>query len=138
MLIYLLYTIVLWGENLVAKVVSESAPNEGKGIFTSVEVVCTDNSVTFSKCFWLPQSLIAATLRLRDNVHINRIMDIEDSECTKHVHFRIKARPTQWFYKIVKTLREAGVHVTASVEIKSAEEVVSRLREAGVEEVEVR
>jgi hypothetical protein len=128
---------------LLAKVVLESIPNEGRGIFTSVEVVCSDNNdiKTFSKHFWLPQSLIVAALRLRDYVHINRVMDVEDIRCTKHVHFRVKAEPTQWFFKIVKTLRDVGVHITATVEagyVKSSAEVVAKLREAGVEEVEVR
>jgi len=128
----------------VAKVVLESIPNEGRGIFTSVDVICSDSNndiKTFSKHFWLPQTLITATLRLRDYVHVNRVMDIEDSRCTKHVHFRIKAEPTPWFYKIVKTLKDVGVHITSTVEagyVKSPAEIVSRLREAGAEEVEVR
>jgi hypothetical protein len=128
---------------LLAKVVLESIPNEGKGIFTSVNVICSDSNdiKTFSKHFWLPQSLITATLRLRDYVHINRVMDIEDSKCTKHVHFRVKAEPTAWFYKIVKTLRDVGVHITTTVEagyVRNSAEVVAKLRDAGVEEVEVR
>ena len=121
----------------------DSVPNEGRGIFTSVEVVCSDSNdiKTFSKHFWLPQSLIAATLRLRDYVHINRVMDVEDMRCTKHVHFKIKAEPTAWFYKIVKTLKDVGVHITSTVEasyVKNSAEVVSKLKDVGVEEVEVR
>jgi hypothetical protein len=127
----------------MAKIVLESVPNEGRGIFTSVNVICSDSNdiKTFSKHFWLPQQLLAATLRLRDYVHINRIMDIEDVRCTKHVHFKIKSEPTIWFFKIVKTLKDVGVHITSAVEasyVKNPNEIVSRLRDAGVEEVEVR
>jgi len=100
----------------MAKTINFSSPQEGKGVFVISEIICKDQNAKdikpFTKSFWLPKSSIKAAIRIRECIHINRIFDIPDSHCSKHITFIVKGvETTSVFEKIVKTLQDIGVEV---------------------------
>ncbi len=100
------------------KVVREVLPKNNTGVFTIIDIVCKDTDKTLiAKQFrlWLPKSAIKAAKLIRERINYNRLEDIEDKDCVKHVTFYIKnTETTLAFDLIVKALKEKGV----SVEIK--------------------
>jgi len=129
--------------------VSNVDPINGKGIYTTVEVVCSDKmSGTFESFgpfkFWLPKKVFKAAHEISRHVHINRIFNIDDSLCQKFVKFFIKrTEPLKPFFVIVRGLREADVDVSVEILVEKhlvdrLNDAVQRLREMGVKvEVEV-
>ena len=105
-------------------VVDDVSPPENKGIFTVVEIACSNGRdlKTYQKAFWLPKTLVKAVLLLRDAIHMNRLDSIPDEKCAKAITFKIRnAEPTLAFLKIVKVLSETG----AIVKIENAPKAVA-------------
>jgi len=84
-----------------------------QGIYVVVSVKCNNvESHPFNKQyqFWLPRSVLDASLSLREKIHVNRVFDIPDNLCEKSVKFFIKGvEPYAGFKLLLKALEKANI-----------------------------
>ena len=81
------------------------------GIYTVVRIECIDERRPMKEVFkfHLPRKTIDAELALRDRIFINRVYDIPDENCTKHVTFYVHTTPKEGFYFILRLLDKRGI-----------------------------